>query len=387
MAQTRKNKILLSHAEAIYRAGVKAALPGPAVKKALVKDLRGFSGKVYLVAAGKAAIPMAKAAVGVLSKRLAEGLVVSHARSKSVPRGCRVIVAGHPLPNSNSVKAARAALAVAGRAERGDLFLFLLSGGASALLCAPVPGLSLAEKIRKTRGWLGSGMAIGKINAARKKLSLIKGGKLALAAFPARVLTLALSDVPGDDPAVIGSGPTFPGGTYRVIASNRQALKAAAVKARDLGYKVQLLRKTIQGEAHLAAKRLALACCQLPAASCMLGGGETTVKIRGKGRGGRNQEMALSAALALEGKEPCAFLAGGTDGRDGPSASAGAGVTDRTVPEARARGLDPGASLRDNDSFGFFAEAVKKKAVCRHLPEEVTGTNVMDLYIGLRGKG
>jgi hydroxypyruvate reductase len=392
---------------------------------------------------GKAALGLAGAAEAQLGDRVVEGLAV-------FPRGYRAAVppdlaqphrlavreAGHPAPDAASVEAGREALALAARSAGDGLpLLVLLSGGGSALLEAPAPGLAL-EALRDTsRLLLRAGVPIGGVNAVRKHLSALKGGRLAAAAHPAPVLTLALSDVVGDDLATIASGPTVPDPTTfadalrvldeaeirgavppvvrahleagaagewletpkpgdarlaravtHLLGTNADALGGARREVERLGYRVEVRACDVTGEARAVGERLAR---ELRAASgervCLLWAGEPTVTVTGSGRGGRCQEAALAAALALDGVDASVlFLAAGTDGVDGPTDAAGAVVSARTAGAARAAGLDPEAALAAHDSHGFF------RAAAPHLPPGeglvVTGpthTNVMDVFVGL----
>jgi hydroxypyruvate reductase len=316
-----------------------------------------------------------------------------------------MIEAGHPIPDAASLAAAERALALAGSAGGDDLVLVLISGGASANWIAPAAGLALAEKQAVTRALLACGAAIGEINSVRKHLSRIKGGRLALRAHPARVVTLAISDVPGDDPAVIGSGPTmgdpstlaearaivqryrldlpaavaraladpanetpkpddpiFAASEFMLIARPADAFRAAETAVRAAGYECVSLGDRIEGEARTVAAEHARQARELQAQgrrAVILSGGELTVTIRGKGRGGPNQEYALALACALDGASGIAALAGDTDGTDGGAGEsddpAGALVDGATLARARALGLDPAVFLADNDSTRFFA--------------------------------
>jgi hydroxypyruvate reductase len=315
-----------------------------------------------------------------------------------------VVEAGHPVPDKAGISGTRRVLKLADAVDAGDLVLVLLSGGASANWISPAVGLTLEEKQATTRALLKSGAAIGEINTVRKHLSRIKGGRLTQRTFPAKVVTLAISDVPGDDPAVIGSGPTVPdpttladaraivrryrldlpaavtraldddanetpkpddkifaGTDYRIVARPADALHAAAERAKAAGYECLILGDRLQGEARdVAAEhaRLALDLAAQGRRAVILSGGELTVTLRGKGRGGPNQEYALALAIGLNDAPGIAALAADTDGTDGgggsPDDPAGAFVTPTTVARARAAGLDPAAFLADNDSTGFF---------------------------------
>jgi glycerate 2-kinase len=368
-------------------------------------------GRLIILAAGKAAGSMTEVAErhyldvhDVPERRIAGVAVTRHGYgrpSRLVP----VIEAGHPLPDAAGVAGTLQALDLADRAEREDVVLALISGGASANWIAPGPGVTLEEKQAVTRALLRSGASIGEINAVRKHLSRIKGGRLAARAYPARVVTLAISDVPGDDPAVIGSGPTVPdpstladardilaryclevpdaveraladkanetpkpgdpifaGTEFRLIARPADAFRAAEAAVRAAGYECVFLGDRLEGEARGVAAdhgRLARSMAAAGRRAVILSGGELTVTIHGTGRGGPNQEYALALALEIAGANGIAALAGDTDGTDGGSGRAddpaGAFVDGTTSARARALGLYPAAFLANNDSTGFFA--------------------------------
>jgi hydroxypyruvate reductase len=303
---------------------------------------------------------------------------------------------------------------LASQAGVSDLVICLISGGASALMPFPAEGISLAEKKAVTRQLLACGATIHEINTVRKHLSAIKGGQLAQMASPAKVLSLILSDVVGDDLDIIGSGPTVPDLStvatatavlrkYRIeqrvsqvetpkpgdplfanvenviIGSNQKSLDAAAKKARGLGYRRLILSSTIEGETrdvarmHAAiARQIRRACQPVRPPVCIISGGETTVTIRGKGRGGRNQEFVLAAAIDIAGLENVVVLSAGTDGTDGPTTAAGAIADGSTVSRSK---IDASAALTRNDSHTFFA------ALNDLIITGPTGTNVMDIRI------
>ncbi len=397
-------------------------------------DLSDYE-RAFLIGGGKAAVPMAAAVAEILDDRLAEGVVVTkygHTGGWSASR-VRVIEAGHPVPDENSVRGARAVADLADEATERDLVTCLISGGGSALLTLPVTGLPLAEFQSLTDALLRSGATINEINTVRKHLSEIKGGNLARLVAPARLLTLILSDVIGDPLDVIASGPTVPDSTWLadaravlerygvpeprepdapverrcspclretpksgdpafeqvqhvVIGSNRLAALAAQEKARELGYDALLLGTYVEGEAREVAKVAAALAKGIRAngdplspPACIVWGGETTVTIRGEGKGGRNQELALAAALALDGWPDVLVMALATDGTDGPTDAAGAIVTGETIACARERGLDARAALEANDSYHFFDTLGD---LIRTGP---TGTNVNDLLFVLVG--
>jgi glycerate 2-kinase len=383
----------------------------------------GEYARVLVAGGGKAAVPMAAAIGEILGDRLAEGVVVTkygHARGRSI-RGVHVIEAAHPVPDENSVRGARAVIDLAERATDRDLVICLVSGGASALLTLPAPGLALADLQALAGALLRCGATIDEINTVRKHCSAIKGGRLARLAAPARLIALVLSDVVGDPLDVIASGPTVPDPTSQadarevlrrygipepaclqempkrgdpvfervqnvVVGSNRLAALAAVERARELGFNVLLLGTYVEGEAREVG-RVATALAKgvrahgdpLPPPACLVWGGETTVTVRGAGMGGRNQELALAAALALDGWRDVRIMALATDGADGPTDAAGAVVSGETVARARGLGLDARAALEVNDSYHFFD---RLGDLIRTGP---TGTNVNDLLFVLVG--
>ena len=392
--------------DGLFRTAIAAAHPSACLPPHLPPAPK--SGRLIVLAAGKAGGSMTEVAEafysGVAAERLS-GIAVARQGYGRSTKIIPVIEAGHPIPDSAGVAAAEQALKLADGAGPDDLVLVLLSGGASANWIAPVEGLTLADKQAVTRALLRSGANIGEINAVRKHLSRIKGGRLAQRAGRARVVTLAISDVPGDDPAVIGSGPTVPDPTtladaravvaryrldlpdvvtralanpnnespkpndtvfarteFKLIARPADAFRAAEREARKLGYEPVMLGDRIEGEARDVAAEHAARARALQNDGrrvVILSGGELTVTIRGKGRGGPNQEYALALAMALDGAPGIAALAGDTDGTDGgagsPDDPAGAVIDETTLSRARSIGLDPAHFLSDNDSTGFFS--------------------------------
>ena len=397
-------------------------------------DLGDYEG-VFVVAGGKAAVPMTAAISDILDDRLTASVVVTKyghtpAKSQTCPERSRripnpksqIIEAGHPVPDENSMRGAQAIADLARQATERDLVLCLISGGGSALLTLPVPGLTLFDLQTLTDALLRSGATINELNTVRKHWSRIKGGNLAQLVAPATLVTLILSDVVGDPLDVIASGPTVPDPTtvadaqavlerygirppsypphrgevmwetpkpgdpaferaqHVVVGSNRLAALAAVEKARTMGLNALLLSTYVEGEAREVAK-VAAALAKgvhahgdpLPPPACLVWGGETTVTIHGEGKGGRNQELALAAALALEGWPGILVMALATDGTDGPTDAAGAIATGETVARARALGLDPRGALEANDSYPFF------DALSDLLRTGPTGTNVNDL--------
>jgi glycerate 2-kinase len=371
-------------------------------------------GRLVLLAAGKAAGSMAEVAEGFFLQRLKLsperlcGVAVARHGYGRPTQVVQMIEAGHPIPDAAGLEAADRALKLADAASADDLVLVLMSGGASANWIAPASGVSFADKQAVTRALLRSGAHIGEINTVRKHLSRIKGGRLARHAFPAKLVTIAISDVPGDDPAVIGSGPTVPdpstleqargiiakyrlelprsvtaalnepknespkpgdtvfaGSEFALAARPADSLRAAQAAVVAAGYECISLGADVEGEARDVALAHAKLACDLRAEdkrAVILSGGELTVTIRGKGRGGPNQEYALALSMALAGMEAMAALAGDTDGTDGGAGAAtdpaGALIDGQTVARARALGLDPAAFLEQNNSTEFF-EALK----------------------------
>ncbi len=392
--------------ESLFRAAVAAAHPSRCLPPNLPEPPP--RGRLIVLAAGKGAGALTETAERHYLARIPEdrldGIAVTRHGYGRPTRRIAMIEAGHPVPDEAGIAGTERALEFADAAGRDDLVLVLLSGGASANWIAPATGITLAEKQVATRALLRSGANIGEINCVRKHLSRIKGGRLARRAHPARVVTLAISDVPGDDPAVIGSGPTVPDPTtladaraivgkyrlalpqavtralndpgnespkpgdrifaqttYRIVARPADALAAAQARARDAGYDCMVLGDRLQGEAREVAAehaRLARDIAGERRKLAILSGGEVTVTLRGQGRGGPNQEYVLALAIALDGAEGIAAMAADTDGTDGgrgrPDDPAGAFIDATTLARARAAGLDPAAFLADNDSTGFF---------------------------------
>ncbi len=381
------------HLEAIWRAGVEACLP----ERVLPPHLPPApAGRTILLALGKAAAEMA-AAVEARWDAPLSGLAVTRRGSEIALPRIEMIGSAHPVPDESSVAAAERLLALAREAGPDDLVLVLLSGGASALACLPGDGLGLVEKQRLTADLLRSGADVREINCVRRHLSRFKGGRLALAAAPARLLTLAISDVVGDSPEDIGSGPTAadptglgearailahyrieapergwsetPGtvpGEWRLVASGADALAAAAAEARRLGYQVRLVE--CEGEAREVGRDHAGLAARAAPGTALISGGELTVTMRGSGRGGPNQEYALAAALALAGRPDLNGLSADTDGIDGDGEAAGAFFDGGGAPGGEA-------ALEANDSGSWFE---RRGDLFVTGP---TGTNVSDLRI------
>jgi len=394
-------------------------------------------GRLVLVAAGKAAATMARAAERILGRLIDDAIAVAPAGPPSYLRRTRLMVAGHPVPDARGAQAAAAVLALARGLGPDDLMLVLLSGGASALLPAPVEGVSVEEKAALTGRLMRAGATIHELNTVRKHLSQIKGGGLARAAAPARVACLVLSDVVGDDPSTIASGPTVPDPTThadaidvlrrrgvwdqapatvrrhleaglrgtapetakpgdplfervvtRIIGNNAVAVAAAEREARRQGLRARVLTTRLEGEAREAARVLVAVlreCVEsgrpLAPPLCLLAGGETTVTVRGPGRGGRNQEIAVAAVDPLSAFPAHAVVASiATDGVDGASDAAGGVVDQETAREAAALGLAPPAAfLAASDSTSFLGP------VGGLIVTGPTGTNVVDLTLLLAG--
>ena len=434
------NKRLRTHAEKIFKAAVAAADPRHAVLAHLKRedgnllagrrryDLSKFK-NIWVIGAGKASASMAVAVEKLLGRQITGGLINVKDGHLAPLRRIQLNQASHPLPDQRGVDGTQRILAIAKNAGKQDLVICLISGGASALLPAPCPGLTLADKQLVTKHLLNCGATIHEINTVRKHLSLVKGGRLAAAVFPATLLTLVLSDVIGDDLDVIGSGPTVgdpstfaqvhailekfqiaesipasarkilfaaleetpkPGDTqFRrtqnlIVGSNRLAINAAAKTAKSLGYRPLVLSTTIEGETrevaalHTEIAREVRASAQpLRAPACILSGGETTVTIRGNGKGGRNQEFALAAAMRLNTVANAVILSAGTDGTDGPTDAAGAFAFTSTLSRAESAGLSAASALQNNDAYPFF------DALGDLLKTGPTNTNVMDIRIVL----
>lgn len=385
----------------MFEAAVKAASASERLIAALPPPPRG---RTVVVGAGKAAAAMAAAVEGAWNGDLS-GLVVTRYGHGLPTQRIEVVEAAHPNPDEAGQRAAARILDLARGLGPDDLLLCLISGGGSALLASPAPGLSLVDKQAVTKALLRSGATIAEINCVRKHLSAIKGGRLAAAAAPAPVVALLISDVPGDDPSVIASGPTVADPTifadaravlakYKIkppeaaraylaaaaeetpkpgdprlaasrlvmVATPQDALEAAAAVARDAGYRPLILGNAIEGEArdvalvHAGMARQAVLYGQPAEPPCvLLSGGETTVTIRGNGRGGRNGEFALALAVALGGAPRVWAIACDTDGIDGVEDNAGAVVRPDTLARAAMAGVDAKAMLANNDAFGFFA--------------------------------
>jgi glycerate 2-kinase len=393
-------------------------------------NLKYFS-RVIVIGAGKASAAMAQPLEKLLGDRLKEGLVqVKYGYSLPL-RKIRIVEAGHPVPDKSGIEGTHQIVRLVKSATEKDLLIFLISGGGSALLPSPVEGLTLEDEQRTTQILLESGANIHEVNAIRKHISQVKGGQLARLAYPATLVSLVLSDVIGDNLDSIASGPTVPDSStfgdcvhilekYRIknqlpstvwehlekgmigeveetpkaddpafertqnviIGSNILALQAAKRNADDLGYNSLIFSTFIEGETrevarvHAAiAKEILERDIPVRRPACIISGGETTVTVRGKGLGGRNQEFVLAAAIEIDGLENVVILSGGTDGTDGPTDAAGAIADGLTVKRAKSMGLDPKHYLGENDSYHFF------QTLGDLLITGPTFTNVMDLRL------
>jgi glycerate 2-kinase len=427
---------------AIFRAGLKAVDPYEATKRILrlsgeglqVGDRNYHLGdfkRIVVIGAGKAGAPMTQAVEEILGDRIEEGMIVVKYGYTAPLKKVKLIEGGHPIPDEAGQHGAGELLKIVNGLGKEDLVFCLISGGGSALLPAPVDGVSLGEKQETTRILLESSASIHEINAIRKHLSRIKGGWLAKTVAPATMITLVLSDVIGDDLDVIASGPTvgdrstfsdclkviekyqlkdqipsavmeylrkgaagtaqetpkpddsiFRTGLNLIVGSNMQCLEAAERKAQKLGYQTLILSSLVEGETREVAavhgailKEIIRTGKPLAPPACIISGGETTVTIRGKGKGGRNQEFVLACGIEIAGWEGAAVFSAGTDGTDGPTDAAGAFADWRTVEQAQAIGLDPNVALQENNAYPFF------ERLGNLIITGPTNTNVMDVRI------
>jgi hydroxypyruvate reductase len=367
----------------LYRAALNGVDPAVAVARALqeptVDRAIRNSQRVGVLAVGKAAAGMLEGA-----RRTAfEKALVVLPRGYRAPRlrGARVRFASHPEPDRSSVAAADEALKFFSDFRAADLILCLISGGTSSLMAKPRRGLSLDEKRRAIRRLASSGASIVELNRLRSRLSSVKAGRLGQAT-EARLVTLVLSDVPGDKPSLVGSGPTIRGrrrDITKVVASNRSGQEAAAREASGQGWRPRRFSRRLSGEAFEEGQRFAQAARRLSPGEILIGGGETTVRLSARhGRGGRSLEFALGGALELEGCRDVAMLAAGSDGIDGSSEAAGAFADGTTLARARELGLEPERVHRRHDTANFFEQLGDL------LITSPTGTNVGDWAFALR---
>ena len=444
--KAKRRRSLKREARAIFRAGLNAVHAGEAVYRYMkIEKEKGqeylVCGKqkismdeterIFVLGAGKASSQMARAVERRLGNRIDGGAVVTQYGYAEKCRRIEILEASHPVPDSSGLEASRKIENLAADAQKADLVIFLLSGGGSALMPAPAPGISLEDKQSATNSLLRAGAPIEALNCVRKHLSDLKGGNLARKVFPARMCVLLVSDVIGDPLDVIASGPAIGDSTtffeakahlerygvfqempkaikerieagcrneipdtpapgdkifkrvsHHVVANNTIALRAAYKKAKSIGCNVKVQTNSLSGEAKEVGKSIAEDGKMISGSSrkkrspqCLLYGGETTVRVVGGGIGGRCQELALSFAIEICGHENICLLAAGTDGRDGPTEAAGAIVDGRTAKTSQNQGLDPNDYLRDNNSYHFLRQ---RRACIRTGP---TGTNVMDLVI------
>jgi len=392
--------------------------------------------RVLVVGMGKASPQMGVALEDILGDRITGGLINTKYEHGESLKHIEVVECGHPVPDEAGVDGANRILALLDEADEQTLVICVISGGGSALTPAPVQGVSLSDKQETTRLLLACGANIVELNAIRKHLSRIKGGGMARVAFPATVVALMLSDVIGDPMDVIASGPTVPDtSTFQtcmdilnkydlfdklpesvrlrfkvgldgdiedtpkpgdaalskvqnlVVGSNGLAVSAAVEKAQALGYNTLVLSTRVEGEAREVAyvyagiaKEIVASGQPIGAPACVISGGETTVLVRGKGKGGRNQELALSAAIQLAGCEHVVMLSGGTDGTDGPTDAAGAIVDGQTIARATHKDISALAHLKNNDAYHFF------KPLDDLIMTGATGTNVADVAFVMVGK-
>ncbi|HDT13054.1 MAG TPA: glycerate kinase [Candidatus Aminicenantes bacterium] len=435
-------------AEAIWRAALAAVDPWNLVRAGVDRrgdvirvqdreyDLSAYE-RVFIISFGKAGAAMGEALAEILDERLTSGLVVVPWPVGQEASRLEYLEAAHPVPDARSVEAARRVIEVAERAGEKDLLFVCISGGGSSLLTLPAESVALDKKRRLTEDLLRAGATINELNVVRKHLSGIKGGQLARAAYPATVVTLAISDVVGDDLGTIASGPThWDASTFAdarsilecyglwdgasalvrariedgqagrvpetlkegdpvfgrvatlVVGDNMTALRAAKHEAEKRGFEAIFLSSSDSGEARRTAAgyaafvtELACSASSLPRPLCLLAGGELTVTVKGRGRGGRNTEFVLAAIVDLDKAGISGLdwliLSLGTDGIDGPTDAAGAWADPKTIRTARALGLNPADYLEDNDSYGFF------KQTGNLIVTGPTGTNVMDLRLFL----
>ncbi len=414
----------------IFYSALKAVDPYESVlrykEKILSEYQKGGYRRLYIAGFGKGAYYMGKAIEEGFGDLIEKGIVITkygHSEKDALKK-IDVFEAGHPVPDENGLNATKKIIDLLNDADKKTLVVCLISGGGSALYISPLDDISLKEKQETTKLLLKSGATINELNAVRKHLSKVKGGRTAEIAYPAKVISLILSDVIGDNLDVIASGPTAPNETtyddalsviekygltesisqkvldlFRkgrdgvipdtpkkdsimfekveniIIGSNKKALEAASKKALEAGLQTEIESSEITGEARTVGKWLAKKAKAVKGSRCLISGGETTVTVKGGGIGGRNMELALAFAIASEGTDGITLLSAGTDGTDGPTDAAGAIVDGQTTLKAKGQGLDPEDFLMNNDSYSFFK---KTRDLFITGP---TGTNVMDIQI------
>jgi glycerate 2-kinase len=439
-------QFLRASARSIFRFSLRAVDPFYAIKKRvkLVEDNLCIGNSLYrlkntkrilVIGAGKASAQMALAIENILGPRICKGTVVTKRGYVAPLKRIKLVEGGHPLPDRKGIEGTKRILKLTSNLDENDLVICLISGGGSALLVSPVPGISLEDKKELTDQLLKCGANIKEINTIRKHISQVKGGRLAQLAHPAYVIALILSDVIGNKIDSIASGPTAPDTTtfsdclkimqkYKlkdkippsiyehlekgiegkiketpkpgdpifkkvrnlIIGSNFLALKAAKQKAEDLGFNTMILSRLVSGDTTRAAVRHANLAKGIqekgdPVSppACLISGGETTVKIRGEGLGGRNQEFVLAGATKIRGRRNVVMLSVGTDGTDGPTDAAGAICDGKTIKRALQKGFDAKQYLDNNDSYHFFQKLGDL------LKTGPTNTNVMDIHLILVG--
>ena len=441
-----QNKNLIKSISEIFYAALKAVDPAELIRSYGNKILSLCEHHTYkninIVGFGKGACQMSRAIEDIAGDCIESGIVITkygynisrQSGVRSQKSKIKIQEAGHPVPDENGLKGTEEIIELLEHSDENTPVICLISGGGSALLVSPYEGITLTEKQTATDLLLKSGASIEELNTVRKHISKVKGGRLVELAYPAKVISLILSDVIGDKLDVIASGPTSPDNTTftdalkvieryglidriprkvlevlqsgaggfipetpkegdelfdRVenilIGNNRKALEAAKSEAERIGYQTEILTAGISGEAAEVGRWLArrtremhnMVCTKEDCKMCLISGGETTVTVRGTGLGGRNMEVALSFAIEISGIDGITLLSAGTDGTDGPTDAAGAIVDGATITRARARGLNPENYLENNDSYTFFKETGNLFIT------GPTGTNVMDIQIVL----
>jgi hydroxypyruvate reductase len=416
----------------ILAAAIQSVEPGNAVGKflkregnQLIIDGKNYAleevRRIHILSLGKASHAMASALSGPLTGLPFNGLIIAKHITAAAPPGFDQILGGHPVPNEDSQAAGHKVLTLLDAVEKDDLLLCLISGGGSALMTAPLPGITLDDMGSLTTALLRSGARVDEINTLRRHLDRLKGGRIAQKVYPARVASLILSDVVGNPLEAIASGPTAPDPSSRdealnvirnyglenqiprsildvlrvsyeipkpgdeifnrvqnvLVGSNAQAAQAALEAAQAEGFHAQILQTDLQGEARQVAKvicnQLKDAIKTIPPPICLIAGGETTVTVRGSGLGGRNQELALASVIELADIENVMLIALATDGEDGPTDAAGAVITGETYNQGAALGLSPQQFLQENNAYHYF------EAIDDLLVPGPTGTNVNDL--------
>lgn len=399
-------------------------------------DMSRFK-KVLVIGAGKATAPMAQAMESILGDVIDDGkIIVKHGHTARLKK-IKIAEASHPVPDEAGIKGTEDIMKLLIRADGETLVICLISGGASSLLVSPADGITINDKKTVTDLFLKAGASIEELNAVRKHLSRVKGGRLAQIAYPATMITLILSDVIGDRLDVIASGPTVPDPTTFqdamaaiekyclkdrlpakvlkllmqglkrkikdtpkgdesffketkavVIGSLKHAIASACEKAISLGFSTEIITDELRGEARDAARYLAARAIEVQNSMregerpiCLISGGETTVRVKGNGLGGRNQELAMAFAMEIEGIKGLTMLSAGTDGIDGPTDAAGAIVDGTTIVSAREFGIIPEIYLENNNSYNFFKRLDFMTKKRHHLITGPTGTNVMDMQI------